>query len=80
MLDVHPFVFSKGISFWHLQSRKFKKGGNQIMQTIEEKLKEKLAVLNHYERAITLLNWDMYTAVPRLGYQGMADTVAFLSQ
>ena len=50
------------------------------MQTVNEKLRDYLLVLNHYQRAITLLDWDMYTAVPGRGYQGMADTVSFLSQ
>lgn len=35
--------------------------------------------MNYYSRACTLLSWDMYTATPKLGFQGMADALTFFS-
>ena len=48
---------------------------NEAWKQFTSLLKE----LNHYRRAITLLEWDMYTATPDKGYQGMADTLTFFS-
>ncbi len=50
------------------------------MPSCAEKLKEKLEILNHYNRVLTLLDWDMYTAAPKNGYQGMADSLSYFYQ
>ncbi len=47
---------------------------------ILDAFKEKLAVLNHYERILVLMDWDMYTATPRKGYDEMADTLGYFYQ
>ena len=48
---------------------------NQTLDSFRARLKE----MNYYNRACTLLSWDMYTATPKLGFQGMADALTFFS-
>lgn len=38
-----------------------------------------LKKMNYYRRAISLLDWDMYTQTPKCGYEGMADALAYFS-
>ena len=45
----------------------------QIVSTF----KEKLTVLDHYQRILSLMDWDLYTATPEKGYQEMSDTLAY---
>ena len=49
-----------------------------MSQTLDH-FKDYLKKLNTYNRVNTLLSWDMYTATPKLGYQGMADALAYFS-
>ena len=43
------------------------------------KFREKYQELEHYNRAVVLLDWDMYTATPEKGYDGMAGALSFFS-
>ena len=49
-----------------------------MKQTLDS-FRSRLREMNYYERACTLLSWDMYTATPKLGFQGMADALTFFS-
>ena len=49
------------------------------MSEIFKQFSEKLAELYHYQRAMTLIDWDMYTQTPENGYADMADTLSFFS-
>ena len=49
-----------------------------MKQTLDS-FRSRLREMNYYERACTLLSWDMYTATPKLGFQGMADAPTFFS-
>ena len=35
-----------------------------------ENLKQYLEKMNQYEHVMTLLNWDMETTMPKLGFEG----------
>ena len=48
---------------------------SETLTLFQEKLKE----LEYYRRAMTLLDWDMYTAAPAKGYEGMAEALSFFS-
>lgn len=43
------------------------------------KFQEYLKKMDYYRRAITLLDWDLYTQTPKLGYEGMADALSYFS-
>ena len=43
------------------------------------KFLEKYKELQYYNRVITLIDWDMYTATPDKGYEGMADALSFFA-
>lgn len=49
------------------------------MSNTLEQFKEYLNKINQYSRINTLLSWDMYTATPKLGYDGMADALTYFS-
>lgn len=49
------------------------------MSNTLDKFKEYLKKINLYSRVNTLLSWDMYTAAPKLGYNGMADALTYFS-
>ncbi len=49
------------------------------MNNTEERFRAYLNEMNYYRRANILFSWDMYTATPRKGYQGMADALTFFS-
>ena len=49
------------------------------MNETQQKFVDYLKVLGHYRRAIILMMWDMYTATPEQGYDGMAETQTFFS-
>lgn len=36
-----------------------------------QNLKEYITKMNQYEHVVTLLNWDMETVMPKLGFEGM---------
>lgn len=38
-----------------------------------------LKKMNYYRRAISLMDWDLYTQTPRKGYDGMADALSYFS-
>ena len=33
--------------------------------------------IRHFNRAATLMSWDLYTATPKNGYQDMSDTLTY---
>ena len=35
--------------------------------------------IRRFNRAATLMSWDLYTATPRNGYQDMSDTLTYFS-
>lgn len=35
--------------------------------------------IRHFNRAATLMSWDLYTATPKNGYQDMSDTLTYFS-
>ena len=43
------------------------------------KFQDYLKKMNYYRRAVTLMDWDLYTQTPRLGYEGMADALSYFS-
>lgn len=49
-----------------------------MSQTLE-RFQAYLKKMNLYNRVNTLLSWDMYTAVPKQGYQGMSEALAYFS-
>lgn len=49
-----------------------------MSQTLDQ-FKDYLKKMNYYKRVITLLNWDMYTATPKLGFEGMSDSLTYFS-
>ena len=44
-----------------------------------EQLKSELKKIAYYDRACTLFSWDMYTQVPRAGYEDMGDALTYFS-
>lgn len=50
-----------------------------ILSTTLEELKDYLKKINLYSRVNTLLSWDLYTAAPKKGYDGMADALTYFS-
>lgn len=50
-----------------------------ILSNTLKQFKEYLKKMKLYSRVNTLLSWDMYTATPKLGYDGMADALTYFS-
>ncbi|MBQ1490367.1 MAG: carboxypeptidase M32 [Blautia sp.] len=44
-----------------------------------EKYQQQMKLMGYYERAVTLLSWDMYTQVPRRGYEDMGEALSYFS-
>ena len=44
-----------------------------------ENLKQYLEKMNQYEHVMTLLNWDMETTMPKLGFEGHARALTYFS-
>ena len=62
------------------QTKEKKDWQNVPAAEVVKAFKEKLEVMNHYGRILTLMDWDMYTATPKKGYQEMADTLGYFYQ
>ena len=44
-----------------------------------QNLKEYITKMNQYEHVVTLLNWDMETVMPKLGFEGHAQAMTYFS-
>ena len=44
-----------------------------------QNLKEYITKMNQYEHVVTLLNWDMETVMPKLGFDGHALAMTYFS-